>query len=94
MDTDSAYMALSGPLEDIIKPDLREEFFTSYGLWFPKPYCSDHKDLFVITKTKFGSWEPFECCKKQLLHDKRTPGLFKTEFSGDGMVALNSKTYY
>ena len=27
-------------------------------------------------------------------YDKRTPGLFKTEFSGDGMIALCSKTYY
>uniref|UniRef100_A0A1I7WVN5 DNA-directed DNA polymerase n=1 Tax=Heterorhabditis bacteriophora TaxID=37862 RepID=A0A1I7WVN5_HETBA len=25
--------------------------------------------------------------------DKRTPGLFKVEFEGDGMIALNSKTY-
>jgi hypothetical protein len=27
-------------------------------------------------------------------YDKRTPGLFKTEFTGDGMIALCSKTYY
>ena len=27
-------------------------------------------------------------------HDKRTPGLFKVEWEGDGVVALNSKCYY
>jgi hypothetical protein len=27
-------------------------------------------------------------------YDKRTPGLFKTKFTGDGMIALCSKTYY
>ncbi|CAI4223517.1 unnamed protein product [Auanema sp. JU1783] len=26
--------------------------------------------------------------------DKRTPGLFKVEFEGDGMIAFNSKTYF
>jgi len=27
-------------------------------------------------------------------YDKRTPGLFKEEYSGDGIVALCSETYY
>ena len=27
-------------------------------------------------------------------YDKRTPGLFKEEYSGDGIIALCSKTYY
>ena len=27
-------------------------------------------------------------------YDKRTPGLFKEEYRGDGIVALCSKTYY
>jgi len=27
-------------------------------------------------------------------YDNRTPGLFKTEFTGDGMIALCSKTYF
>ena len=33
------------------------------------------------------------CCASVLRHDTRTPGLFKVEFEGDGMVTLNSKTY-
>ena len=32
--------------------------------------------------------------KERAVFDKRTPGLFKVEFVGDGMVALCSKTYY
>jgi len=28
------------------------------------------------------------------LHDKRTPGLFKLEYEGDGIIALASKMYY
>ena len=28
------------------------------------------------------------------MYDEKTPGLFKTEWDGDGMVALNSETYY
>jgi DNA polymerase type B, organellar and viral len=27
-------------------------------------------------------------------YDKRTPGLFKLEYTGNGMIALSSKTYY
>ena len=40
----------------------------------------------------------WEAAKKQYLvldkSQKRTPGLFKEEWVGDGMVCLNSKTYY
>jgi hypothetical protein len=28
------------------------------------------------------------------LYDKRTPGLFKVEYEGDGIIALASKMYY
>ena len=40
------------------------------------------------------AWVPGECCVNQRKHDTRTPGLFKVEFEGTGMVALNSKTYH
>lgn len=39
-------------------------------------------------------WEPEPCCRAIALHDMRTPGLFKEEFTGDGIIALNPKTYY
>ena len=34
------------------------------------------------------------CCKARRAFDKRTPGLFKVEWSGAGFVGLCSKTYY
>ena len=34
------------------------------------------------------------CCSKHALHDKREQGVFKTEFIGDEMIGLCSKTYF
>jgi hypothetical protein len=93
MDTDSAYMALSAPLEDIIIPSQREEFYRDWGNWFPKPYCHEHESDFVSAKLRGEEWIESACCTRQRKYDRRTPGLFKVEFEGEGMVALNSKTY-
>lgn len=93
MDTDSAYMALSAPLEDLVYPHLRQKFFEEYGEWFPKPYCSLHQNDFIADKLKSNEWKLESCCEKQFKYDRRTPGLFKEEFCGEGIVALNSKTY-
>jgi len=72
MDTDSAYMALSAPtLEEVIKPDMLEEYHREKHLWFPRTDTPEHA-----------------------AHDKRTPGLFKIEWQGQGMVGLCSKCYY
>ena len=98
MDTDSAYMALTNSLEDLVKPEKRRDFYESYGDWFPRPYCDKHEEDFIATKlAKYESggedWKPSECCSAMKLYDRRTPGLFKEEFEGLGMIALNSKTY-
>jgi hypothetical protein len=38
MDTDSLYMALSGPtLDDIVKPELKNEWVVEKKRWFPRP---------------------------------------------------------
>ncbi|XP_038054119.1 uncharacterized protein LOC119726483 [Patiria miniata] len=72
MDTDSAYLAISGEsLDTIVKPELQEEFQREKGSWFPREDSAAHR-----------------------AYDKRTPGLFKVEWEGDGIVALCSKTYY
>ena len=72
MDTDSLYMALAGDsVEELVKPELREEFETVKSSWFPRTDTKEHA-----------------------AYDKRTPGLFKVEWRGDGFVGLNSKTYY
>ena len=68
----SAYIGISDEcLEDIVKPELKEEFKENRHLWL------------VRDDTKVNE-----------LHDKRTPGLFKLEYEGDGIIALASKMYY
>ena len=94
MDTDSAYMALSDTIHHIIKPPLQREFWTEYGNWFPRVACDIHQVEFVEAACKGETWKMHDCCKKVHKHDQRTPGLFKEEFYGEGIVALNSKTYY
>jgi hypothetical protein len=95
MDTDSAYMALSAnSLDEVIKPTLREQFYEEYGDWFPKPFCPLHRQIFIETKLAGCEWKMLPCCQAILKYDTRTPGLFKEEFKGIGMIALNSKTYF
>ena len=94
MDTDSLYFALSShDLESAVKPSKRREFYTNYHQWFPSPSCDVHREQFVQTKCSGKEWVPQECCKRRLKDDKFTPGLFKIEWCGDGMVSLCSKTY-
>ena len=72
MDTDSAYIAVSGDsVESLIKPELKSEFESDKANWFPRTDTGEHR-----------------------AYDKRTPGLFKTEFEGEGIIGLCSKTYY
>ena len=94
MDTDSNYMALSNPLFDIIRPNLRTEFFDQYGKWFPRLACDHHHNRFVRTASRGDRWEMDDCCKKTNKLDQREPGLFKDEFKGIGIISLNSKTYF
>ena len=93
MDTDSAYMGLSGPLFDIIKPAMRKEFFTNFGQWFPRQACDHHNQAFIDSGVRGDKWVQPECCRATTKFDSRTPGLFKEEFRGTGIIALNSKTY-
>jgi hypothetical protein len=99
MDTDSAYLALSEDrLEDVVKKDMRRRFFQEWHKWFPAVVCDEHRDTWIDLKTQ-GIPEPYdpnnypECCLKRQQHDKRTPGLFKLEWIGNGVIALCSKTY-
>ena len=72
MDTDSAYIAISGDsVESLVKPELTEEFQQDKCNWFPRTDTAEHK-----------------------AYDKRTPGLFKVEWEGEGIIGLCSKTYY
>ncbi|WAR06799.1 hypothetical protein MAR_016757 [Mya arenaria] len=85
MDTDSAYMAISGKtLEEVIKPDMLEKYkFGLLGFCFDSEKEADSQ----------YHWFPHTCCAKHAKYDKRTPGLFKLEYQGDELIGLCSKTY-
>ena len=66
MDTDSAYIALAGKnLEDLVKPELKKQFFEEWNNWLPAEACATHQEEFVQGKMSAGVWEPKECCIKQ-----------------------------
>ena len=84
MDTDSAYMAISGScLEDVIKPEMREKY--AQGL---NGFCTDES----VEADANLHWFPHTCCSKHAKYDKRTPGLFKLEYQGGEMIGVCSKT--
>ena len=97
MDTDSNYMACAvDDLEEALIPEKRREYFAEVHHWLPTPACDLHRAQYVQCKTDpNGSWDPVPpCCAARAKADTRTPGLFKTEWTGKGLVALCSKTYY
>ena len=56
MDTDSAYMALAGPLDSLVPAERREEYYRSYGQWFPRRACSKHEEEFVLARCEGRDW--------------------------------------
>ena len=86
MDTDSLYMALSGPnIESVMKnDDLRTAFHNTLHV----NHCDD-----LEYGPDQGHVFPRECCPRHNKFDQRTPGLFKLEASGIEMICLCSKTY-
>ena len=96
MDTDSNYMALSGELLDVIKPERRDTFPEEFERWMVSPYCPTHRAIFWDRTRRGQSVDEIvaqDCCRQYSKHDGRTPGKFKQEFKGSAIVALNSKTY-
>ena len=96
MDTDSAYIALAGDsIDHLVRADHREHYFRHRSEWLPAECCDDHKDDYIQTRLAGLPWTAIEaCCVARKAYDKRTPGLFKVEWHGDGFVGLCSKTYY
>jgi len=90
MDTDSLYFAIStDTLEESIKPSMKEIYEKTM-----KGNCRDTFEPFMKeTQNEHTVWFPRNCCKKHEHFDRRTPGLFKLEFSGDFMISLCSKSY-
>lgn len=50
-------------------------------------------DLYDEFERTRDQWLPREDCAENIAFDRRKPGLFKEEWSGDGCIALNSKSY-
>ena len=96
MDTDSAYIALAGEsIDDLVTSEHREHYFRNRSQWLPAECCDEHEDDYVQTRLAGRSWTATEsCCFARKAFDKRTPGLFKVEWCGDGFIGLCSKTYY
>ena len=96
MDTDSAYIALAGDsIDDLVAKQHREHYFRHRSEWLPAECCDKHEDDYVQTRLAGLPWTATEaCCLARKAFDKRTPGLFKVEWRGDGFIGLCSKTYY
>ncbi len=82
-DTDSAYIAISKPnWQDLILPEYKADFANQLqGLCHLEDVDADM------------CWFPRTCCEKHIKHDKRTPLLFKVEWTGEEMISLCSKSY-
>jgi hypothetical protein len=80
-DTDSLYIAFAkDTIDECVKPHLKEQWETEKWNWF----CSEDTETYVEFRGE-------SITKKE--HDRRTPGKFKEEYRGIGMICLNSKTY-
>ena len=96
MDTDSAYIALGGEsIDGLVRIDRRAHYFRHRSQWLPAECCDEHEDVYARARIAGRPWTATEsCCFARKAFDKRTPGLFKVEWCGDGYVGLCSNTYY
>ena len=85
MDTGSFYFGLSSSsLEGAILPQMRQAYEKNvHRSCSDMPFCPDASSNFLLR----------QCCAWHAKFDQRTPGLFKTEFTGDILVSLCSKMY-
>ena len=80
-DTDSLYLAFAREtIDECVKPGLEDEW--ARVKW----------DFLSSEDTTLMEFEGHTITKKQF--DKRTPGKYKPEFIGDGMICINSKVYH
>ena len=96
MDSDFAYLALADESVDaIVTPELPEHYFRHRSECLLSECCDDHRNEYVRCRLANRPWDGDEArCKACRAYDKRTPGLFKVEWSGDGFVRLCSNMYY
>ena len=96
MDTDSAYIALAGEsIDGLVRADRHAHYFRNRSQWLPAECCDEHEDDYVSARIAGRPWTATEsCCFARKAFDKRTPGLFKVEWRGDGFIGLCRKTCY
>ena len=87
MDTDSAYMAISGDsFEALIKPELREEFETDKHNWFVTPLAPQGKRTPGLFKVEFKGDKIISLCSKSYCTKKfasdSSPGQVKFSMKG------------
>ena len=82
MDTDSAYMAISGDnFESLIKPDLREEFEKDKHNWFVTPLAPQGKRTPGLFKVEFEGDKIISLCSKSYCTEN-SPGQVKFSMKG------------
>ena len=87
MDTDSAYMAISGDsFEALIKPELREEFEKDKHNWFVTPLAPQGKRTPGLFKVEFEGDKIISLCSKsyctELFATENSPGQVKFSMKG------------
>ena len=87
MDTDSAYMEISGDsFEALIKPDLREEFENDKHNWFVTPRAPQGKRTHGLFKVEFEGDKIISFCSKSYCTEKfaseSSPGQVKFSMKG------------
>ena len=99
-DTDSLYLAFAKTetdnFEDLVIPQLRRQYFENRSEFLPSEVCQNTLccQHYVNCRSNQTPWVQPPCCAKAELFDKRTPGLFKTEYDGLEVCFLNPKTYF
>lgn len=105
-DTDSIYLALSGPsLRACVRPELKPYFDRAARRWMPQYQCDHHfeerqkrrdmgfddEDDELEQRAQAGT---LECCEKVRRRERRTLGLWKVECECDGIIAVAPKAYH
>ena len=82
-------------VDDLVTPEVQEHYFRHRSKRLPSECCDEHQNEYVRCRFAGRPWAGEEAyCKARKAYDKRSPGLFKVDWSGDGFVGLCSKTYY
>ena len=81
--------------DGLVGADRRAHYFRHRSQWLPAECYDEHEDDYFCARIAGLPWTATESyCFARKAFDKRTRGLFKVEWRGDGFFGLCSKTYY